>query len=110
MDTMRDFLRVPVREPHAAMRRRVADRFGIGRPVHAVVLLAERHPDHTDRRVRTGIHVRVRLRVGDLMVEGWVVVEVWQTRNRDNVQGFVGSTMVFHADIIGMSLSRQQEA
>jgi 3-hydroxyacyl-[acyl-carrier-protein] dehydratase len=27
-----------------------------------------------------------------------------------NVQGVVGSTMVFHADIIGMSLSRKQES
>jgi 3-hydroxyacyl-[acyl-carrier-protein] dehydratase len=54
-------------------------------------------------------HVRFRgpVRVGDRFVLIGKATRVHRRRTIFNVQGFVGSTMVFHADIIGVLMLRK---
>ena len=47
-----------------------------------------------------------------ILVAGWLVAKAVKCNRRQmifNVQGFVGTSMVFHADIIGVPMTRKEE-
>ena len=52
----RQFLRIPIRQPDAAVRFRVPDAPGLRRSVDPIMLFRERDPNHPDRVVRTGLN------------------------------------------------------
>jgi 3-hydroxyacyl-[acyl-carrier-protein] dehydratase len=53
------------------------------------------------------VRFRSPVRVGDRLVVVGKGIRMNRRQSIFNVQGFVGSTMVFHADVIGMPLSRR---
>jgi 3-hydroxyacyl-[acyl-carrier-protein] dehydratase len=55
------------------------------------------------------VRFRSQVRPGDRLVLVGKGMKFHRRQIVFNVQGFVAGTMVFHADIIGMPLSRQQE-
>jgi 3-hydroxyacyl-[acyl-carrier-protein] dehydratase len=55
------------------------------------------------------VRFRSQVRPGDRLVLVGKGTKLNRRQIVCNVQGFVGETMVFHADIIGMSLSRNRE-
>ncbi len=55
------------------------------------------------------VRFRSQVRPGDRLVLVGKGLKFHRRQIVFNVQGFVGGTMVFHADIIGMPLHRQQE-
>jgi 3-hydroxyacyl-[acyl-carrier-protein] dehydratase len=55
------------------------------------------------------VRFRNPVRPGDRLVLIGKGLKVNRRQVLFNVQGFVGSTMVFHADIIGMPLARKDE-
>ena len=56
------------------------------------------------------VRFRGPVRPGDRLVLIAKGIKMHRRQCIFNVQGFVGSTMVFHADIIGVPLVRQVEA
>ncbi len=56
------------------------------------------------------VRFRNQVRPGDRLILVGKGLKFHRRQLVFNVQGFVADAMVFHADIIGMSLSRQQEA
>jgi 3-hydroxyacyl-[acyl-carrier-protein] dehydratase len=56
------------------------------------------------------VRFRGQVRPGDRLVLVGKGLKFHRRQIVFNVQGFVGDTMAFHADIIGMSLYRQQES
>jgi len=50
------------------------------------------------------------VRVGDRLLLIGRGTRVNRRQTVCNVQGFVGSTMVFHADVLGVPLRRKEEA
>ena len=55
------------------------------------------------------VRFRSPVRPGDRLVLIGKATRLHRRQTIFNVQGFVGSTMVFHADIIGVPLSRKEE-
>jgi 3-hydroxyacyl-[acyl-carrier-protein] dehydratase len=55
------------------------------------------------------VRFRSPVRPGDRLVLIGKAVKVHRRQTIFNVQGFVGSTMVFHADILGVPLTRKGE-
>src|SRR5688500_16647578 len=72
---LREEARVPVRQPHAAVRARVPDRGRLTGPVDPVVLLRQGDPDDPDRAVRTRREALVLLRVGNFVEKRGLPVE-----------------------------------
>ena len=56
------------------------------------------------------VRFRSPVRPGDRVVLIGKALRLHRRQTLFNVQGFVGSTMVFHADIIGVALTRKEEA
>jgi 3-hydroxyacyl-[acyl-carrier-protein] dehydratase len=56
------------------------------------------------------VRFRSTVRPGDRLVLIGKAVRLHRRQTIFNVQGFVGTTMVFHADIIGVPMSRKPEA
>jgi 3-hydroxyacyl-[acyl-carrier-protein] dehydratase len=56
------------------------------------------------------VRFRSPVRPGDRLVLIAKGVRVHRRQTIFNVQGFVGTTMVFHADILGVPLTRKEEA
>jgi 3-hydroxyacyl-[acyl-carrier-protein] dehydratase len=56
------------------------------------------------------VRFRSRVHPGDRLVLIGKALKIHRKQTVFNVQGFVGATMVFHADILGMPLSRKEEA
>ena len=56
------------------------------------------------------VRFRSPVHVGDRLVLIGKAVKLNRRQAIFNVQGFVGTTMVFHADVIGVPLSRKEEA
>ncbi len=56
------------------------------------------------------VRFRAPVRPGDRLVMVAKATRVNRRQTVCNVQGFVGATMVFHADIIGVPLARKEEA
>lgn len=56
------------------------------------------------------VRFRAPVRPGDRLVMIAKAVRVNRRQTICNVQGFVGTTMVFHADIVGVPLTRKGEA
>ncbi len=56
------------------------------------------------------VRFRSPVRPGDRLVLVAKMTKLHRRQTISNVQGFVGSTMVFHADVIGMPLARKEEA
>jgi 3-hydroxyacyl-[acyl-carrier-protein] dehydratase len=54
------------------------------------------------------VRFRSPVHVGDRLVLVGKAVKLHRRQTIFNVQGFVGSTMVFHADIIGVPLTRKE--
>jgi 3-hydroxyacyl-[acyl-carrier-protein] dehydratase len=57
-----------------------------------------------------GVRFRAPVRVGDRLLLIGRGTRVNRRQTVCNVQGFVGSTMVFHADVLGVPLRRKEEA
>ena len=55
------------------------------------------------------VRFRSQVHPGDRLVLVGKLVKFHRRQILFNVQGFVGTTMVFHADILGMPIVRQQE-
>ncbi|HMF14473.1 MAG TPA: beta-hydroxyacyl-ACP dehydratase, partial [Gemmataceae bacterium] len=55
------------------------------------------------------VRFRTPVRPGDRLVLIGKGVKLDPRKTVFNVQGFVGDTMVFHADVVGMPLSRKEE-
>lgn len=55
------------------------------------------------------VRFRAPVRPGDRLVLIAKVLKLNRRQTMFNVQGFVGNTMVFHADIIGVPLTRKEE-
>jgi 3-hydroxyacyl-[acyl-carrier-protein] dehydratase len=55
------------------------------------------------------VRFRGQVRPGDRLVLIGKATRLHRRQVTCHVQGFVGTTMVFHADVIGMPLNRQQE-
>jgi 3-hydroxyacyl-[acyl-carrier-protein] dehydratase len=55
------------------------------------------------------VRFRAPVRVGDRLLLIVKVVKLHRRQTVFNVQGFVGQTMVFHADVIGVPMVRKQE-
>ncbi len=55
------------------------------------------------------VRFRTQVRPGDRLVLVGKGVKIHRRQITFNIQGFVGTTMAFHVDIIGMSLVRQAE-
>ena len=55
------------------------------------------------------VRFRAPVRPGDRLVLIAKVIKFNRRQTIFNVQGFVGTTMVFHADIIGVPISRKEE-
>jgi 3-hydroxyacyl-[acyl-carrier-protein] dehydratase len=55
------------------------------------------------------VRFRSQVHPADRLVLVGKLVKFHRRQIQFNVQGFVGGTMVFHADILGMPISRQQE-
>jgi len=53
------------------------------------------------------LRFRAPVRIGDRLVLVSKCLRLHAGRHCFNVQGFVGQTMVFHADVIGVPLTRQ---
>jgi 3-hydroxyacyl-[acyl-carrier-protein] dehydratase len=56
------------------------------------------------------VRFRSPVRPGDRLVLVGKAVRLNRRQTVVNVQGFVGSTLVFHADVIGVPLSRKEES
>jgi 3-hydroxyacyl-[acyl-carrier-protein] dehydratase len=56
------------------------------------------------------VRFRGTVRVGDRLVLIAKGTRINRRQTICNVQGFVGSTMVFHADVIGVPITRKEEA
>ncbi len=56
------------------------------------------------------VRFRGTVRPGDRLVLIGKGVRLHRRQTIFNVQGFVGSTMVFHADVIGVPMTRKEEA
>ena len=56
------------------------------------------------------VRFRAPVRVGDRLVLIGKGLKMHRRQSLFNVQGFVGGTMVFHADVIGVPLTRQSTA
>jgi 3-hydroxyacyl-[acyl-carrier-protein] dehydratase len=56
------------------------------------------------------VRFRAPVRVGDRLVLIGKMVKLNRRQAIFNVQGFVGSTMVFHADVLGVPLLRKEES
>lgn len=54
------------------------------------------------------VRFRVPVRIGDRFVLIAKATRLHRRQTVFDVQGFVGSTMVFHAEIIGVPLNRQE--
>ncbi len=54
------------------------------------------------------VRFRAPVRIGDRLLLIGKGVRINRRQTICNVQGFVGSTMVFHADVIGVPLTRQE--
>jgi 3-hydroxyacyl-[acyl-carrier-protein] dehydratase len=55
------------------------------------------------------VRFRAPVRIGDRLVLVGKAVKLNRRQTIFNVQGFVGSTMVFHADVLGVPLVRKEE-
>jgi 3-hydroxyacyl-[acyl-carrier-protein] dehydratase len=55
------------------------------------------------------VRFRSPVRVGDRLVLVGKILRLHRRQTICNVQGFVGGTMVFHADVIGVPLTRKEE-
>src|SRR5438093_1036576 len=55
------------------------------------------------------VRFRAPVRPGDRLVLIAKVLKLNRRQTMFNVQGFVGTTMVFHADVIGVPLTRKEE-
>jgi len=55
------------------------------------------------------VRFRAPVRPGDRLVLVAKAVRVHRRQTICNVQGFVGNTMVFHADVLGVPLQRKEE-
>ena len=56
------------------------------------------------------VRFRAPVRVGDRLVLVGKALKLNRRQTIFNVQGFVGSTMVFHADVLGVPLTRKEGA
>jgi 3-hydroxyacyl-[acyl-carrier-protein] dehydratase len=56
------------------------------------------------------VRFRAPVRIGDRLVLIGKIVKLNRRQTIFNVQGFVGSTMVFHADVLGVPLLRKEGA
>jgi 3-hydroxyacyl-[acyl-carrier-protein] dehydratase len=56
------------------------------------------------------VRFRAPVRPGDRLVLVGKAIRVNRRQTVCNVQGFVGATMAFHADIVGVPLTRKEEA
>ena len=67
---------------------------------------AERYEVYRPAQLTLAVRDRVRI-----TVNGWDKSGKHRLKNGDlfTVQGFVGDTMAFHADIIGVPISRKEE-
>ncbi len=55
------------------------------------------------------VRFRAPVRPGERLILVGKMVRMNRRQTISNVQGFVGSTMVFHGDVIGMPLARKEE-
>jgi 3-hydroxyacyl-[acyl-carrier-protein] dehydratase len=55
------------------------------------------------------VRFRTPVRPGDRLVLVAKAIKLHRRQTLLNVQGFVGTTMVFHADVIGVSLTRKEK-
>ena len=78
---LREFGRVPVSEPDASMRFRVADQGWLGRTVNAVVFLGNTDPYHADRIVRSRLNFSLLIRFGCVPEKIRIVVKDWLRTN-----------------------------
>jgi 3-hydroxyacyl-[acyl-carrier-protein] dehydratase len=56
------------------------------------------------------VRFRSTVRPGDRLVLIGKAIRLHRRQTIFNVQGFVGNTMVFHADVIGVPMTRKEEA
>lgn len=56
------------------------------------------------------VRFRGQVRPGDRLILVGKAVKIHRRQTISNVQGFVGNTMVFHGNVIGVPLSRKEEA
>lgn len=55
------------------------------------------------------VRFRAPVKPGDRLVLVGKSIRIHRRQTICNVQGFVGATMVFHADVVGVPLTRKEE-